>query len=275
MSTRRRSNSWRPLLKAPTITTVWSCLTSPSLVAVVIVGAFSSGRHEFDRRLVLMSIPSLQGLVGVHDRVSGYSIRMHDFNDATKAADHLKDDIRNRRKMTPLKQHELKGFFVTTWKERNENLLKAVKMEELLIRLITWLIVASSAASIFLVLFMTVHTKVRELGILRAIGATRSGVLSMFIFQGMIIAGVGLVLGTVLGQVFGNNINEIADLIYMYTGWHPFPPDVYYLEEIPFKFQPQDLFVNFFATLFLGGALAFWPGVIAALKPPLRAIRYD
>ena len=122
---------------------------------------------------------------------------------------------------------------------------------------------------------MTVHSKVREIGILRAVGATRSGVLALFVGQGLLIAVVSLALGTVLGQVVGANINEIADVIHKLTGWHPFPPEVYYLEKIPFKYEWQDSLVNFAATLVLGGVLAFYPGLLAALKPPLRAIRYE
>jgi lipoprotein-releasing system permease protein len=241
----------------------------------LIVAGFSTGRHEFDRRLLIMSVPALQDLVGVSGRVTGYSIRLDDYNNASVAKGRLRDDIRNPNVRTPLKRHEMSGFYIKTWEERNSNLLKAVAMEKLLIRLITLLIVASAAASIFLVLFMTVHSKVREIGILRAVGATRSGVLVLFITQGLLIAVVSLVLGTLLGQAVGANINEIADVIHQISGWHPFPPEVYYLEKIPFKYEWQDQLINFAATLFLGGALAFYPSLLAALKPPLRAIRYE
>ena len=57
------------------------------------------------------------------------------------------------------------GYYIKTWEERNQNLLRAVQMEKLIIRLIVMMIVVASSASIFLVLFMAVHTKVRELGI--------------------------------------------------------------------------------------------------------------
>src|SRR5690606_34273965 len=117
------------------------------------------------------------------------------------------------------------------WEERNENLLRAVQMEKLLIRLITMMIVIAASASIFLVLFMSVHTKVRELGILRAIGATRSGVLALFVGQGLAIALLAMAVGIGAGIVTGAYINEIADLIHRTTGWHPFPPDIYYIEE--------------------------------------------
>ncbi|RMG18398.1 MAG: ABC transporter permease [Planctomycetota bacterium] len=237
----------------------------------VIVGAFSSGRYEYDRRLLVMSVRSLQELIGIPGKLSGYSLRLVDYEkaDLTKAA--LSKDI--RAGIAPLPRGI--GYFVKTWEERNENLLKAVRMEELLIWLMTLLIVVAASASIFLVLFMTVHSKVRELGILRAVGATRSGVLVLFVGQGFLIAFVGMVLGLVVGVLFGTYINEIADWIHSWSGWHPFPPDVYYLDRIPVRFVNGDIALNFVITLCLGGLAAVVPGTLAALRPPLKSIRYE
>ena len=238
-----------------------------------IVGAFRTGHHDTDRRLVIMSLQNAQEFIKVPGKVSGYSLRLSDHELAQQTKDALREDIRNPASRIPLPRDE--GYFVNTWEERNQNLLRAVAMEKLLIRMITGLIVIAAAASIFLVLFMSVHTKVRELGILRAIGATRGGVFSMFLVQGVLIAMCAMVLGLLLGIVCASYINEMADAIYTYTGWHPFPPDVYYLEEIPVKIDIRENGMNFVATLLLGGLAALVPGLLAALKPPLKAIRYD
>ena len=122
---------------------------------------------------------------------------------------------------------------------------------------------------------MTVHTKVREIGILRAIGGTRSGVMSLFVGQGFFIALLAMGFGLVIGWNFALNINEIAAFIHSSTGWHPFPPEIYHLDRIPVKLDLEDNLVNFAITLLLGGAAAVVPGALAALKPPLRAIRYE
>jgi len=73
----------------------------------------------------------------------------------------------------------------------------------------------------------------------------------------------------------GAYINEIADTIHRMTGWHPFPPEIYYLERIPIKFEPLDTLFNFTVTLALGAVAAIVPGTIAALRPPLKSIRYE
>ncbi len=239
-----------------------------------VVGLFRTGHHDTDRRVLYMSLPVMQRFIKVEGKVSGYSLKLKDHQQAHLTKDALAHGIRNAA-IEPIPLPALEGYYIKTWEERNENLLRAVQMEKLLIRLITMMIVVAASASIFLVLFMSVHTKVRELGILRAIGATRSGVLALFVGQGLAIALLAMTVGIGAGIVTGAYINELADLIHRTTGWHPFPPDIYYIEEIPVRFVPAEMAVNFLATLLLGSIAAFVPGLMAALRPPLKSIRYE
>jgi len=246
-------------------------------VEFVVVGAFSTGFSEKDRRLVVMSLENLQEFCGVPGKVSGYSMRLGDYARAHETKDALKEAIRpadGRSSRFPLPE-EVRSYYVKTWEEHNVTLLRAVAMEKLLIRLMTFLIVVAASATIFLVLFLAVYTKVRELGILRAVGGTASGVLTLFVGQGFLMALLGMVLGLGLGILFSQNINEIADFIDALTGWHPFPPDVYYLDRIPTRIDASENLQNFAATLVIGSLAAFLPGLVAALKPPLKAIRYE
>lgn len=237
-----------------------------------VIGAFRTGFSENDRRQIITSIPSLQRFVGVEDKISGYSMRVADYTRAKETREHLEAAL-ERGDLGP--ELMKKPLVAQTWDERNRTLLQAVAMEKLLIRIITFIIVIVAAASIFLVLFMAVHTKVRELGILRAVGGTRSGVMSLFVGQGMAIALSGMVSGLGLGILTSLYINEAANFIYRHTGWHPFPPEVYYLDKIPTRIDAQENVVNFAVVLALGSVAAIIPGVLAALRPPLKSIRYE
>jgi lipoprotein-releasing system permease protein len=235
-----------------------------------IVGAFRTGFSDNDRRQIITSIRSMQDFAGVPGKISGYSLRTEDYLQAGVTRKAVEQTIQKG------KLPSIQGPFVAqTWEERNQTLLRAVAMEKLLIRMMTFLIVVAASATIFLVLFMAVHTKVRELGILRAVGGTRWGVLSLFVGQGIAIALVGMLLGFGLGVLSSLYINEAADLIYRITGWHPFPPDVYYLDRIPTRIDVWENLVNFGATLALGSVMALIPGFMAAWRPPLKSIRYE
>jgi len=236
-----------------------------------VVGAFQTGVSEKDRRLIVTSLRSLQEFIGVEGRVSGYSFKLDDYQNADTTRAELSKLVR----AGAFRDLSEDGMYLRTWEQHNVQLIKAVRMEKLLIWLMTLLIVIAASATIFLVLFMSVHTKVREIGILRAMGASWNGVLGLFVSQGLLLALIGILLGYLLGNLFGWNINEIADWIESWSGWHPFPPEVYYIDKIPYKPSPTDTAVNVAITLGLGAFAAFVPGVMAAFRPPLKAIRHD
>ena len=236
----------------------------------VVVGAFQTGFSEKDRRGIITSLESLQEFVGAGGRLSGYGIKLTDY----KLADTVKLKLQEAYFSRDL-PGITRGVAFKTWEEHNQTLLRAVRMEKLLIRLIIFIIVVAASSSIFLVLFMSVHTKVRELGILRAVGATPKGVLLLFVGQGLLIAVAGMAVGLALGVTTSHYLNEIADAIHAATGWHPFPPEVYYLDRIPSKIEWGENAFNFTITLVIGSVAAVVPGMLAALRPPLKAIRYE
>ncbi len=313
----------------------------------VIVGAFRAGSHDTDRRTLYMSLKTAQSFIGTQ-RISGYAIKLDDFNEARVVRRKALEAVEALRGKTghlaqplaaggtevdlgsfapecdpkktgataiefrstggellealPIQavagnvavlssaatmdhtvaetvrvrlDYNPRHLWVKTWEEQNENLLKAVGMERLLIKLITGMIVVAASASIFLVLFMSVQNKVRELGILRAVGGSNLGALQIFLGQGMLLGIIGMLLGSALGLLGAHYINELANFIHMLTGWHPFPPEVYYLEKIPSKIYWSELATNAVITLILGFGAATLPAIIAAFRPPIRAIRHD
>ncbi len=243
----------------------------------VIVGAFRAGSHDTDRRTLYMDLKTAQRFIGT-DRVSGYAIKLQDYNQArvTKRAC-ARAGVEAVQQVAEEQNIPIRSRYVNvwTWEEQNENLLRAVGMERLLIRLITGMIVLAASATIFLVLVMTIQFKVRELGILRAVGGSWTGTLAIFLGQGFLLAFIGMILGSALGLFGAHYINELADFIHRLTGWHPFPPEVYYLERIPSKIYWSELGVNAILTLCLGVGFSVPPAIVAALRPPIRAIRND
>lgn len=237
----------------------------------VIVGAFRAGSHDTDRRTLYMDLTTAQQFIGTQ-KVSGYAIKLADYDNARTVRPACFAAIESLAKTEDL---GMRYISIKTWEQQNENLLRAVGMERLLIKLITGMIVLAASASIFLVLFMNVQNKVRELGILRAVGGTQLGALAIFLGQGMLLGFLGMLLGSALGLLGAHYINEIANFIHALTGWHPFPPEVYYLERIPSKIYWSELAVNAGMTIIFGFAFATVPALIAAYRPPIRAIRHD
>src|SRR5206468_3302986 len=80
-------------------------------------------------------------------------------------------------------------------------------------------------------------------GILKSLGASRWGVMHIFLGYGFLLGVVGSILGTILGLVITYRINEIEQWVTRQTGEELFPRDVYYFNKIPVDVQPMNIFL--------------------------------
>ncbi len=98
---------------------------------------------------------------------------------------------------------------VMTWEQRLRELIAPVEKERQMMRIlfsITYLVCAGLILAIF---WSIVSEKTRDIGILRAVGASRLGVLRIFLRYGFVIGVAGSAAGTALGWLVVRNINDI------------------------------------------------------------------
>jgi lipoprotein-releasing system permease protein len=164
---------------------------------------------------------------------------------------------------------------ILTWEEQNATFINAVKNE---ISLLLGLFAFVSMTVVFLVIaifWSMVREKTMDIGVLRAVGATRAGVAGVWIAYGTAIGVVGSALGLCLSYLIVLNINPIHDWLGEALNIVVWDPQVYYFVRIPSRVDPLHAGVVFAGGVTSCALGAIIPALRAALMDPVRALRND
>ena len=167
----------------------------------VVVGIYESGMYTYDNVLGFIHLDAAQKLYDKPDQINMIEVR------ATSAE--MASDVRGRIASTIRLDGGIRGFtMANTWMESHAPLFDAIKLEKLVTVIIEALIILVAAFNIASTLIMTVMEKTRDIGALRAIGASKRNVLRIFMIQGCTIG----VLGGVVGTILGVSVSWLLDL---------------------------------------------------------------
>jgi lipoprotein-releasing system permease protein len=259
-----------------TITTVKIGMTGkPETVSfdATIVDIFRSGMSEYDGQLVLMNLEQLQRKRGmlyfdtegnvISDSITSVQIRLNDYADAKEVVATLEASF------PPSEVH------VETWETKQNVLLSAVEMETAILNVLLFLIITVAGFGILAIFFMIVVEKTRDIGILKSLGASSRGVMSIFLSYGLALGLVGSMAGVVIGLVFVRYINEIEDGLSWLTGREVFDRDIYYFDTIPTHVSPLMVFWVAVGAMAIAVLASVLPARRASRLHPVRALRFD
>jgi lipoprotein-releasing system permease protein len=159
---------------------------TPSMMRFTISGIFSTGMYEYDQNLVFISLEAGQRLFEI-EGVEMISFRAKNIYRAGIIASELVEKLGGY------------PYKYTDWESQNHSLFQWMKLEKLIISIIIMIIVLVAAFNITSTLVMMIMEKRKEIGILRSMGATRSGIMRIFLINGGLIGIIGSILGTALG----------------------------------------------------------------------------
>jgi lipoprotein-releasing system permease protein len=234
-----------------------------------VVDFYESKMSEYDARYVFVPIRKLQELRGMIDPQTG-------IGQVNMIQVKLKPGANGeavRDKLRAALPAELYG--VLTWRDKQGPLLDAVDLETRLLNVLLFLIIAVAGFGILAIFYMIVVEKTRDIGILKSLGASRRGVMGIFLGYGLLLGIVGAGVGTILGLLFVYNINSIANGLAYITGKPVFDPSVYYFYKIPAIVMPWTVTWIVLGAIAIAVAASILPANRAARLHPVEALRYE
>lgn len=225
-------------------------------------GVFDVGYYEYNANFVVTSIRSAQSLYLLRGSVHGLHVTLRDPNQAEVARLEL------RRALGP-------EFEIETWMSENSVILTALAVEKAVMFYILLFIVVVAAFGIMSSQITFVVQKTREIGMLKALGAARAGIMSVFLGQSLVVGVIGVLAGLGLGLLMIEIRNPFLRFMNRATGLELFPASIYSFTELPALVSPWDvarICVAAFIICVLAGIIPAWT---AGRLRPVEALRHE
>lgn len=227
-----------------------------------VAGIFRLGMSDFDGGLAIVRLDEAQALYHLGSRVSGLGARFRDVDQAASLKNYFQIGLGP-------------DYWIRTWYDLNRNFFSALQVEKNVMTILLALIILVAAFNIVSTLIMVVMEKTKDIGILRALGATRESIGRIFVLEGFSVGIFGVILGSVWGLLLAWNLNPVADFLEETTGLAVFPSDIYYLERIPTEINFLDVATIVTLALLTSVLAGLYPARRAASLNPVEALRYE
>jgi lipoprotein-releasing system permease protein len=228
---------------------------TPRSMKFQVVGLLSTGMYDYDSSYSYVALPVGQKMYDLAGNVTGVAVKVDNVDLAPAVAKKIREKYHGE-------------YFVQDWLQMNHNLFVALQTEKWVMGIILFLIVLVASLNIVNPLTMMVIEKTKEIGILKAMGGTDKSVTTIFIFDGMFIGVVGILLGLILGFILCEIIAKVP--ISMPGGGM-----VYYIDRLPVKVDPLVCYgVVPVVSILLCFLATLYPARQAAKLEPVEAIRF-
>jgi lipoprotein-releasing system permease protein len=229
---------------------------------LVVTGIFKSGRFVYDSEFLLVPLHVGQELYGLGDDLHGLTVKTDDPYAAPAVKRALIEQL-----PPPLE--------VDTWIDLNKQIFDAIAMERNVMFFLLLFIVIVAAFGIMNTLITVTVQKTREIGIMKALGATTSQIVWIFLAQGMIVGFFGNVSGLAAGMALVRWRNEAKEWLANALHIEIFPAGVYQFSSIPAEVVPRDVAVICISAFIICSLAALIPAYSAARLDPVKALRYE
>ncbi|MDR6126648.1 lipoprotein-releasing system permease protein [Sphingomonas sp. SORGH_AS802] len=236
--------------------------TVPRMVSYKVAAIFEIGIYDYDKAYVIMPIQDAQTLLLMGDSVGMVEL-------TTTNADRVGEILR------PLADKIGNGAVIADWRSMNAQLFEALAVERVAMFTVLSIIILVAVFNILSSLIMLVRAKTRDIAILRTMGATRGGLMRIFMVVGTTIGALGTVAGLGLGALFLFYRQGVVNFVQLVTGQNLWDPSIRYLTELPSKTDPVEVIVITSMALVFSFLATLYPAWKAASTDPVQVLRYE
>ena len=219
-----------------------------------VTGIFDSGMYEYDASMVYISLKEAQRFLALGENVTGLELKVKEVYQSDVVAKRIQKELGY-------------PYWTKDWKLMNRSLFSALKLEKLTMFIILTMIVLVGALNIISTLVMVVMEKTRDVAILRAMGASSRSIMSIFMFQGILVGFIGTVTGLLSGL-------GLCHLLSRYQ-FIDLPSDVYYISKLPVQVSGVDVSIVATAAVIISFLATLYPAWYASRLNPVESFRYE
>jgi lipoprotein-releasing system permease protein len=226
----------------------------PKMRRFTVAGTVQVGMYEYDASIAYLGLETAREFADLPAGVSGLEVKLDDPFDAKRVGAAIAGRLGF-------------PFWIRDWMDMNRNLFAALQLEKLALFVIVTIIVLVAAFAIIGHLVLLVAEKRKEIGVLKAIGASGPSITLVFFSVGMLISVAGTLAGSVVGLtlIWVQNTYKIIRLA----------GDVYQIDHLPMKLSPPDFVLIVSATLLLSFLATVLPARRAGALSPVDVLRYE
>lgn len=219
-----------------------------------VVGIFDAGFDEYDSRLVYVDLWEAQRFFEQGDAVTGVEVKVRDIERASAIGRRIERDLGGG------------PYHTLDWESLNRNLFTALRLQKVALSIVITIIIIVAAFNVVATLVLVVLDKRREVAILKAMGANESGILRIFLLQGLAIGAAG----TTLGLMFGGFICLAL------ARWRfPLDPQVYLIRFVPVRPSVAEFAITAGVAMVISLCASLIPATWAARLTPVEGLRYE